>query len=867
MAQGLETYNRKRNFAATAEPRGDRRQESGHRFVVQKHAARRLHYDFRLELDGVLKSWAVAKGPSLNPGEKRLAVHVEDHPLEYADFEGTIPAGQYGAGSVMIWDAGTWRPDGDAHAGYAKGHLAFTLAGEKLHGRWNLVRMRPREGERGDNWLLIKSGDEAARPADEPDILEEQPLSVTTGRSIEEIGEDKKSRQWQSRKAASSQAPSVGGAKTPRQRLTESVSTRRRADGVKRTSASAKESANPIPFQFSPPPGARKAALPDFVPPELATLAKKPPVGEWLHEIKFDGYRIQAICRKERVRLLTRKGLDWTNRFPRIAAALESLPVVNALIDGEAVYETADGLSDFSGLQAALKEGGDQRISYYAFDLLYLDGYDLQRVELVDRKTLLESLLKSAPSDALRYSEHFQESGEKMLRHICRLGGEGVVSKRRDGVYRSGRSEDWLKAKCANRQEFVVVGYTPSTAARRAIGSLVLAYWQDGRLTYVGRAGTGYSREIAADLFKLLERERLDKPPVADSLSTQEQRNVKWVRPQQVAEIEFRGWTAAGQLRQASFKALREDKPATEIVREKPISAPNRQMSASAPPKTGAVKLTHPDRILWPDVGVAKQGLADHYARVWPMMERLVIGRPLALLRCPVGADRGCFFQKHAWEGMTESVRRIVDPQEVAPILAIEDFAGVMALVQASVLEIHPWGARVDDLERPDMLIFDLDPGDGVGWTDLTSAARESRERLQKKGLVSFVKTSGGKGLHVVVPLEPRADWSAAKAFCKDLAEAMARDAPQRLVANMSKKARVSRIYVDYLRNGRGATAVAAYSTRARPGAPVSTPLTWEELEAVGDPARFTVNNLQNRLAALRADPWADFFDADQSLP
>ena len=882
MAGSIELYNKKRDFTITSEPPGKKAKRAGSSFVIQKHAARRLHYDFRLEMDGVLKSWAVAKGPSLVPGEKRLAVHVEDHPLDYGGFEGTIPEGQYGAGSVILWDRGTWIPDGDPHKGYAKGHLDFTLEGEKLKGRWHLVRMRGKPGEKTDNWLLIKSEDEAARDESEPDILEEQPRSVKSGKSISQIAGDKKARQWNSSRPAATRAPAAGGAKTPRQRAAEAlqaapvpepadVPRKLRANSTGKTSlaknaaktsdaAQAHRSAKVIAV----PSHARKAKQPDFVEPELATLSEKPPKGVWLHEVKFDGYRMQAVRAGSKTRMRTRRGLDWTERFATIADAVSALPIESITLDGEVVVEDASGVSDFAGLQQALSEGRTERLAYYCFDCLYLDGHDLRTLPLRERKAVLAEVLAAAPSPVLRFSDHFEEHGELMLQHICRLSAEGIVSKRPDAPYRSGRGGDWLKSKCANRQEFVVIGYVPSTAAKRAIGSLVLGYYEDGKPRHAGRVGTGFSANLAAELFAMLEHEKVDRPPTDEALSTDVRRNVKWVAPKRVAEVEFRGWTGTGQLRQASFKGLREDKDPTEVVREgAPKAAPAGSRREPAP----TARLTHADRVLWPEAGVTKQGLADYYASVWPWIKPFVTGRPLALVRCPTGIARGCFFQKHGWEGMDPHIVRITDPTEDEPAVGIDDLEGLFGLAQASVLEIHPWGARSGDLDRPDMLTIDLDPGEGVIWGELVAAARETRERLQALGLESFVKTTGGKGLHVVVPLVPRAGWDAAKAFCRSLAEAMTKDAPDRFVATATKAARTRKIYVDYLRNGRGATAVCAYSTRARPECGVSTPLTWAELDAISGAGHFTLANLDKRLAYLKKDPWAGFFETKQALP
>jgi bifunctional non-homologous end joining protein LigD len=858
----LETYRSKRDFSVTEEPRGKAGKSGGHSFVVQKHAARRLHYDFRLELDGVLKSWAVAKGPSLIPGEKRLAVHVEDHPLAYGGFEGTIPAGQYGAGAVMVWDCGTWTSKGDPHAGYKKGHLDFTLDGEKLKGAWHLVRMRSKAGEKGDNWLLIKSDDEAARSAGEPDILDEATRSVLTHRSIEEIADEKMGKQWNSGRPA--RPPTTDGPKTPRQRAAElPEATSRSAGKPVRTSSPTKPGEK---LRLTMPKGARKAKMPDFVPTELASLADKPPENaQWLHEVKFDGYRIQPHLDGGRAVLMTRRGLDWTSRFAKLAEAVATLPVGSAVLDGEIVAESAEGISDFSQLQEMLKAGQADRLICYFFDLLYLDGHDLSAVPLVARKSLLGKILAAADSPALRLSEHFDADGGLILQQVCRLGAEGIVSKRKDSPYRRGRSRDWIKSKCANRQEFVVGGFVPSTTSRKAIGSLVLGYYSGDDLVHVGRAGSGYSGDVAADLYADLVGDKADKMPFKGPLPAEARRNVVWVKPTRVVEVEFRGWTGGNMVRQASFKGLREDKDPREVVREEALAGPVASPAASAP--ATHVRLTHPDRVLWPEAGITKQGLADYYASVWPFIEPHITGRPLALVRCPAGISQGCFFQKHKWQGMDGHVQSIKDPHDKEELVGIGDFDGLIALVQASVLEIHPWGARLDDLEHPDRLILDLDPGPGVAFTDLAGAARKVRKKLAAEGLESFVKTTGGKGLHVVAPLVPAADWETTKNFSRQLAEAMAREEPDRFTATMTKSQRGGRIYLDYLRNGRGATAVCSYSTRARAKAGVATPLDWGELDDLPSGDHFTLANLGRRLARLDTDPWGKFFTIRQKLP
>jgi bifunctional non-homologous end joining protein LigD len=621
----LETYRKKRNFSSTPEPKGGKARKSGNSFVVQKHAARRLHYDFRLEMDGVLKSWAVTKGPSLVPGERRLAVHVEDHPLEYGSFEGTIPKGEYGGGTVILWDRGTWSPIGDARRGYAKGQLDFELHGEKLSGRWHLVRMAGKPREKHENWLLIKGDDDAARSEKDADILDERPESVTTGREIEDVA---------------GEAPGWSS-KTGR--------IRKKGSGPHASTAAAPASSARLAPDPSKIKGARKAALPDFVEPALATLVSSAPDGErWLHEIKFDGYRLQARIEAGRVKLLTRSGLDWTKKFGKaVPATLQELPVGTALIDGELVVENDSGASDFSALQADLGKGRSDRFCFYVFDLLFLDGYDLRALALTERKEILEQIVGPEPG-AIRYSSHFNQNGDLVLRHACRLSLEGVVSKLRDAPYRSGRGKSWLKSKCSARQEFVIAGYVPSTTSRSAIGSLVLGAYEGEKLHHVGRVGTGFTTTAAEDLFKRLERMRISSSPFAERLSAEESRQVRYVRPELVAEVEFRAWTADGNLRHASFRGLREDRPAREIVREAP-------KAAAKPPKPQrrSVKLTHPDRLYWADEGVTKEGLADYYAEVWRHAAPFLVGRPLALLRCPTGINGEKFFQKHAWKGLT----------------------------------------------------------------------------------------------------------------------------------------------------------------------------------------------------------------------
>jgi len=824
----LKTYQQKRNFEKTPEPRGgNAKSASGNSFVIQKHDARRLHYDLRLEMDGVLKSWAVTRGPSLVPSEKRLAVHVEDHPLDYGDFEGTIPKGEYGGGTVIVWDRGTWKPVGDTKKGMAKGHLEFELKGEKLGGRWHLIRMARRPREKRDNWLLVKGDDEFAREDDAPDILEERPESAKTGRQIKDVvGEEPG---WSS-KTGKIEKPADAPATTSRLK------------------------------------GAKKTSIPDFIPPQLATLKQQAPTAKgWIHEIKFDGYRLQARIENGKVKLLTRSGLDWTDRFGEaVPQALASLPVSQAVIDGELVVEGTGGASDFSALQADLSEGRSDRFIFFAFDLLHLDGKDIRQVTLVERKSALESLLKNGPGTFLRYSEHFDEDGEMILRHACRLSLEGVISKRGNGKYESGRSKAWVKSKCAERQEMVIGGYVPSSTSDKAIGSLVLGVHESGKLRHVGRVGTGFSRPVAQDLYRRLSALERKTSPFSDRLDATARRGVVFTKPELVAEVEFRAWTADGRLRHAAFHGLREDKLAKEVVREG-----NATDKKTAIPMKSTVTLTHPDRVYWKDAGVTKEGLASYYAQVWRFMAPHVVSRPLALLRCPSGITQHCFFQKHGWKGMSGEILTRVDPADDDAdntLLAIDTFDGLIGLVQGAALEIHPWQAALDTLEKPDQIVIDLDPGDGVQWQTMIDAARDVKLRLEEAGLTTFVKTTGGKGLHVVAPLKPVAGWDVVKRYARGLAEAMEGDDPDLFVSKATKSARKGRIFVDYLRNGRGNTAIAPYSTRARPGATVAMPLAWDELDPSIDSAHFTVMNAMARLDNLASDPWADFRKAAAPL-
>ncbi len=920
----LEIYRKKRKFGVTAEPRGHKGCGSGNRYVIQKHDATRLHYDLRLELDGVMKSWAVTRGPSLDPGERRLAVHVEDHPIEYNSFEGTIPEGEYGGGTVMIWDRGRWIPDGDPHKGYAKGHLDFVLDGEKLHGRWHLVRMRPRAGERRENWLLIKGNDDEARSSRAKDILDEEPLSVASGRSMDEIAAGKgKKRVWHSNRADSAAAAarpqtqrefkvqlkaeaekriksSVRSAKSKAKAAVPTKSTKKsaaikpaakRQSRVKmpRTKSAAAKAAIKKSTAKSAVKGSRPA-LPDFIPPSLATLHDAAPSGTaWLHEIKLDGYRIEARLDRGKVRLLTRKQLDWTHRFERVAKAVAALPVQAALLDGELVVEDDRGTSSFSLLQTDLKDDRGDRFVYWVFDLLYVDGRDLTAEPLLARKAALKRLLKgNSRTGPLRYAEHFDEEGGVIFKHACEMNLEGIVSKLRDAPYRPGRSENFVKTKCHNAQEFVVAGFSPSAAMPKAVGALTVAFHENGKLRYAGRVGTGYTHAAARDLWKRLDALRIDRPAL--TLPKDERRkNVIWVKPEVVVETEFRGVTHDGLLRQASYKGLREDKPAREVVRERAeTEAKNTSAAARRPEamvkkakvstskaskpqaargKGGAeishVHLTHPDRVYWVDVGVTKEDLAEYYVGVWDHMAPHVVDRPLAIVRCPGGTTGECFFQKHIASNVKESaLRHVVDAKE-HDVIAVEKLDDLIELVQSGALEIHTRGSRLGALEVCDRIVFDLDPGEGVSWKQMIAAAQETRDRLAALKLKSFAKLSGGKGIHVVVPVDG-ADWETTKTFTAHIAAAMAADGPELYLAKMTKALRKGKIFIDYFRNSREATSVAPYSTRARAGAPVSVPVSWEALPRTTGGNQFTVLNLKKH---LKQDAWADIGKVSQKLP
>lgn len=830
MAGSLQDYERKRDFARTTEPR-PARASAGRAgqgvFVVQKHAARRLHYDLRLELDGVLKSWAVTRGPSLDPADKRLAVHTEDHPMTYRDFEGAIPRGAYGGGTMMVWDQGTWRFTGatEPATAYAKGRLTFDLDGTRLRGAWTLVRMGGKAAREGkDNWLLIKSHDDAARPGDGDALVVEETTSARSGRTMEEI-------------AGEAEAP----AKKP-------------------AAPKAPKKAGSAPL---PPPG--------DLAPQLCSRAVVPPKGEdWLHEIKFDGYRVLVHLQDGAARVLTRSGKDWTDRFAALARAAEVLPARAAVLDGEVVVLDAAGVSSFALLQQALSDDDQNVLVLYAFDLMHLDGEDMRPLPLIERKQRLRALLPEAGvAGAVRYSDHIDgRDGEEVLTNACSMALEGIVSKRRDAPYTSGRGKTWVKSKCVERQEFVIGGYVPPSKTGPGIGALALGTYEDGALVYAGKVGTGYTARVSAELRQMLDG-RTRKTSPFSGLPATEHKGMVFVRPDRVCEVEFLSWSRDGLIRQGSFQGLREDKDPRDIHREsagKLVKGRTRAEPAGAPDVIEGVTLSNPDKVLYPEMGVTKRGLAEFVASVGDRLLRELAERPLSLVRCPDGPGGQCFFQRHAFKGLPEGVESLEIGGNKGSVLVVRDLRGLIGLVQLGVLEFHPWGCRIDDCTRPDRMIFDMDPDEGLSFEAVREAARECRQRLSDAGLESFVKVTGGKGLHVVVPLSRRHDWPQVKTFARAVAEAMAADTPGRYVATMSKAKRTGKVFVDFFRNDRAATAVAAWSTRARTGAPVAVPVAWEELDGLERADRFTVETLPRRLAGGAPDPWEDMPRLRQSL-
>ncbi|HET7634841.1 MAG TPA: DNA ligase D [Burkholderiales bacterium] len=852
----LERYHHKRDFARTPEPRGRvPRSKAGRSlgFFIQRHHARALHYDFRLELDGVLKSWAVPKGPSLDPADKRLAIRVEDHPLDYGSFEGTIPPGQYGAGEVVLWDHGTWTPDGDADEGLRKGHIKFVLKGGKLNGRWALVRMgKPASKE--ENWLLIKEHDDQAREGKAARITELEPDSVAAPR-----------RRSSGRKKAQTQKP----------------------DGDVAV-------ARPPPrLDLSELAGAVRRSMPRQMKPQLATLSARAPDGDgWISEAKFDGYRALARIDNGHAQIHTREGHDWSGRWPALVDALSRVAVKNAWLDGEVVAYDDEGNISFEALQAH-DESPNGRLAYFVFDLPYVDGYDLAAVPLIRRKAVLRQRVPDTHgSGYLFFSDHIDGDTRSVFEHACMHGMEGIVAKRADARYAHARNRDWLKVKCEHRQEFVIVGHTDPAGHRNGFGALLLAVYDSRqKLRYAGRVGTGFDEQKLEALTQRFSKLRRRIAPVTDPPSGRDARGVHWLEPKLVAEVRFAQWTKSGLLRQASFIALREDKDPRKVVREQAQPAPakgsapaaaaardsdpdgagaaaNRSRGAASRAEVAGVTLSHASRVLFPRTAITKIDLAHYYETVAERMLPYLRDRPLAIVRCPQGGGEKCFFQKHVGQGMAGDIGHVevTESHGKATYMTVDNVSALVGMVQMGVLELHTWGSRKGHLAQPDRIIFDLDPAPDVAWERLVTAARLVRGLLQEIGLTSFVKTTGGKGLHVVAPMQPRHEWATIKAFTRAIAEHLEQALPGHFISRMTKAARGGKIFVDYLRNAEGATAVAEYSTRAKPNAPVATPIDWDELTPELRSDSYTVSNLPQRLEKLRRDPWADYFGTRQNV-
>ena len=845
-ADALSAYRRKRDFERTPEPRATAAKRTKQRsFVIQKHAATRLHYDFRLEFDGVLWSWAVPKGPSFDPAEKRMAVHVEDHPVSYGSFEGTIPPKQYGAGHVIVWDRGTWEPVGDARQGMADGKLVFRLHGEKLAGLWELVRIR-KPGDRQDPWLLFKKKDEWAKPLSAYDVVTALPDSVIA----KPLGP-----------LAERENPGGRGAVAPPR--------------------------DEAPVAHDALKGAVKAPLPDSVSPQLATLSKTVPTGsDWLCEIKFDGYRVMCRIDKGQVSLITRGGHDWTERMTSLVAQIAAMGVGSAWLDGEIVVMNAAGVPDFNALQNAFDASRTEQIICYLFDVPFFEGYDLRKVPLQDRRRLLRQLIEHKGSDRVRFSADFPGDVASVLDNVCRLQLEGVIAKRRDAPYVSRRTETWLKLKCGQRQEFVIGGFVDRSGATAEVGSLLLGVYEKGKLVYAGNVGTGWDGKTGHELHAQLTRIEIDEPPFEVGDPTGRGRwsrrtaaaTERWVRPELVAEIAFAEWTPDGHVRHASFQGLRADKAAKDVTRERPAAITHSKPAPKAVPPASAAtrrtasssaqKVSNPDRVIDPSTGLKKIDLVRYYESVADWILPHLIDRPVSLVRGPTGIGGELFFQKHGDKLGIPGIREL-DAALWPGHQALLEIANVQALVgaaQMNVIELHTWNSTARHIDTPDRVVFDLDPGEGVTWVQLQEAAVLTRTILTELGLRSWLKTSGGKGLHVFVPLATRLDYDNVNGFAKAVVQHLAATIPSRFVAKSGAENRRGRIFVDYLRNGHGATTASAYSARARPGLGVSMPVTWEDLPMLKSGAHWTIATAREHLSFQKVDPWAEYFSSAQTL-
>ncbi|MFK3768269.1 DNA ligase D [Pseudomonas putida] len=820
MAKPLQEYERKRDFNATPEPSGKRsRAKRSHalQFCIQKHDASHLHYDFRLELNGTLKSWAIPKGPSLDPKVRRLAVHVEDHPLDYADFEGSIPQGHYGAGDVIVWDRGIWEPEGDANQAYAKGKLRFRLQGEKLSGVWNLFRTRM--AGKKEQWMLVKSHDAQARSEADYSIVEAQPDSVISDRTL-----------------------------------------------VPRSSASAK----PVQPPKRKRAGAgKKATLPGQLQPQLATLVDSPPAGDWRYEVKFDGYRVLARIEGDDVRLFTRNGHDWSHKMPRQVAALRALGLDSAWLDGEMVVNGENGVADFQALQNAFDTAHDERIVYYLFDLLFLGGQDLRERPLEDRRKALGELLEHDQSEVLEFSADFEQPVESLLDSACRLQLEGLIGKRAGSPYTGRRSADWIKLKCKQRQEFVIVGFTDPKGSRSGFGALLLALHDpdSGELRYAGKVGTGFSATTLDSIHARLKPLEIGKPALPRPPTGAEARGVHWLKPKLMAEVAYAQMTRDGVVRHSVFHGLRDDKPASAIDLERAMPAKTvpKAKRAKATEGLGDLRLTHPERIIDASIGATKRQIAEYYAGVSQWILPQLKDRPVALVRAPEGLDGELFFQKNAGQLHIANVLSYDKAEAGQAAMVINRPDTLLGAVQMNMLELHTWNATDKDFDKPDRFVLDLDPDPALPWKAMLEATQLALTLLDELGLKVFLKTSGGKGMHLVVPLTRRAGWDEVKDFSHAVVNYLAKLFPDRLSAVSGPKNRVGRIFIDYLRNGKGATTACAYSLRAREGLPVSVPVWREELGQLKGANQWHIGNLHERLAEVD-DPWADMGKTRQSI-
>lgn len=841
MTDALDEYNKKRDFDATPEPSGAKKstrkkkaEDHALQFCIQKHDASRLHYDFRIEIEGTLKSWAVPKGPSLDPQVKRLAMEVEDHPIDYATFEGNIPEGHYGAGDVIVWDRGIWKCIGDPVESYRKGKLKFELEGEKLGGLWNLVRTH-QEGK-SKPWFLIKHQDSAAKPESEFDVVKELPDSVLSDRTI---------------------IPKKRGIQPKAKAVEEVPEPRKRAKSGKLT-------------------GAKLAPLPDLIKPQLATLVETAPAGDWRYEIKFDGYRMMARIDNGEVKLFTRNGHDWTSKLPRQAEALASLALESAWLDGEVIAADDEGVPSFQILQNAFESGKSQAIVFYLFDMPYLNGVDLREVPVEERRAALAQVVERSEDDIIRFSEDFGEEASDLLTSVCQMHMEGLIGKRAGSTYVSRRSDNWIKLKCKHRQEFVVVGYSEPKGARTSFGALLLGLHDkdSGELRYSGKVGTGFNERTLRTILEQLKPLEISKPAVVNPPTEADARGVHWLKPELLAEVAYAEITKDGSVRHSVFHGLRNDKPAKEITEETPVPASDVQDKKTKPtakkkpvkadpkPTSGKIRITHPDRVIDASSGSTKMQLAEYYVSVADWILPTLHDRPIALVRAPEGIARELFFQKNVERLPIPGIETV----EGESVMLINNAEALVGAVQMSTIEFHSWNAKAPDLDRPDCFVLDLDPDPALPWKSMVEATTLTLTILDELGLKSFIKTSGGKGIHIVVPLTPKDDWDNVKGFSQKIVQHMAKLIPDRFSAVSGPKNRVGKIFIDYLRNGKGATTINAYAARTREGLPVSVPLFKEEVKEIKGANIWNIHNLHERLGELGEDPWKDYGKIKQTI-